>query len=118
MEIDFLSLPEVAMIELPCYCENIQTVESFMNGKDLLEQTINEENQQMKFSWNPTDPHRPPVIGKRNQKQGILISLKKLKSGVVISKPLGRVTSSYSFKSPPNYQVRIFLSLLNFILIA
>jgi hypothetical protein len=107
MEIDYLSLPEVTMVELPCFCQNTKTVEAMMNGKEIFEQTIREENQQMKFSWDPTDPHRPPVIGKRNQKQGILVSLKKLKSGVVITKPLGRVTNSYSFRSPPSYQVTL-----------
>jgi hypothetical protein len=110
MEIDYDSLPEVTMIQLPCYCENIKKVESFLGGKESLEQTILEENKQMRFSWDPSDSLRPLLKGKRNPKQGILISLKKLKSGAVVSKALGRVTHSYSFDSPPDYQVNLMFS--------
>jgi hypothetical protein len=105
MEIDYESLPEVTMVQLPCYCDNKTKVESFLGGKELLEQTILEENMHIKFAWDPSDSLRPSLKGKRIPKQGILLSLKKFKSGAVVSKALGRVTHSYSFDSPPDYQV-------------
>lgn len=93
------------MVQLPCYCQDIRKVESFMGGKEVLEQTILEENKNMKFSWHLTDTTRYPLIGKRNHKQGILLSLKKSASGAIVTKPLGRVTQSYDFFTPPDYQV-------------
>ena len=85
-----------------------QKIESFFTNKITLEKILIEEHLNLPFSFHLNDPLRPPLIGKRVPNQGLLISLKKLKSGEIKYQNLGKVTSSYRFKSLPEYQVRYF----------
>lgn len=109
-DININSLEEIVMVEMPCFCSNQEKVESFFGGKQNFYKILQEEHSNLPFYFHINDPLRPPLIGKRYNTQGLLISLKKSKNGEITYKNIGKVTSSYKFKSPPEYQVNIFIN--------
>jgi hypothetical protein len=104
MNFSFSSLPETVLVELPCFCDDITKVENMFGGEESLKITLREKHAALRLSLS-SEPSRPPFLGKHQSNQGVIVSMKKWKSGKVECLPLGCVTDSYKFRTFPDYQV-------------
>lgn len=107
--VDIAALPELLAIEMPCIVKDIDTVNDIFGGTEILHNSLRDNSSTLTARMPGTDIMRRPIIGSRSSCQGILLRVRRKRgdksNSSMETSVVGRVTSTYSFNSPAEYQV-------------
>lgn len=106
---EYSSLPELVSVDMPCVVQNEKSVTDILGGKELFEKSIAANASSLNARFPGSSILRQPLIGTRNDCEGILLRVRRKKGDKTGSSMqtsvVGRVTSTYKFETPASYEV-------------